>query len=273
MKIPSWLDPETEITNPAKPDWFESLLRPKADAIFYLWSICSLFEAAETITFPRLNINQAVEITANFAVETGHGQKWSSNNWGGVKINKPYVDSYKQKYERSPSWFQSEGHINSGDESVVYYVGFDSIPQFSEFWLERYVPAGYKAEESNTKKTRYYKTAKAFWENINSPNQHWFYELSISGYKGPVTQKNPDPSVETLFDIKGRIQKMVTQLLLGVTPDGSWGPKTTEACRLLQNQNNLKNKTGQYTDEALSFLVEKYLTDAIFAKKFNFNFI
>jgi hypothetical protein len=237
MKIPSWLDPETEITNPAKPDWFESLLRPKADAIFYLWSICSLFEAAETITFPRLNINQAVEITANFAVETGHGQKWSSNNWGGVKINKPYVDSYKQKYERSPSWFQSAGHVNSGDESVVYYVGFDSISQFSEFWLERY-----------------------------------FYELCVSGYKGPITQKNPGPSVETLFNTKGRIQKMVTQLLLGVTPDGSWGLKTTEACKVFQNQNNLKNKTGEYTDEALSFLVGKYLVDSVFARNFGFCF-
>jgi Putative peptidoglycan binding domain len=272
MKIPSWLDINTEITNPTKPEWFQVIARPRADAVFYLWSICSLFEAAETITFPRLNINQAVEITANFAVETRHGQEWSANNWGGVKINKPYVDSYKQKCGRTPSWFQSQGHVNSGDESVVYYVGFDSIPQFSEFWLERYVTAGYKAEESSTKKSRYYKTAKAFWENLNSPNQHWFYELCISGYKGPVTQKNPDPSVKTLFDTKSRIQKMVTQLLLGVTPDSSWGPKTTEACRVFQNQNNLKNKTGEYTDETLDLLVSSYLTNASFARKFGFGF-
>lgn len=272
MPIPSWLDPKTEITNPSKPDWFNSISRPKSDAAFYLWSICSIFEAAKTLTFPIPTIEQAIEITANFAVETGHGQKWSENNWGGVKINKPYVDSYKLKHGKSPHWFQTAGHVNSGDEATVYYVGFDSIPQFSEFWLERFVPAGYKLEDSNPKKSRYYKTAKAFWERFVNPNQHWFYELCVSGYKGAVTQKTPAPSVETLFNVKSRVRTVTTQLLIGVTPDGSWGPKSTAACKAFQVENGLSLDSGECTNQTLHVLVSKYLTNADFARKFGFEF-
>jgi hypothetical protein len=275
MAIPSWLDPSTEIKTPTKPEWFDKLTRPYSDAVFYLWAMSALNEAANKLGYPPLIVNQLTEITANFSSETLHGEKWNANNWGGVKIYKPYVNSYKLEHGKSPSWFQSKGHEKSGDEAIVYYVGFDSVEQLAEFWLTRYVPFSYaEMTEEAAKKERYFKTAKAFWEERQetSTSHHWFYELCVSGYKGPVTQKNPTPSVNSLFEIKKRIKTMVCQLLLELTTDNSWGAKSTEKAKTYQQESNLALTDGSCSDELFEALVERYFSDSEFARKFGFKF-
>jgi hypothetical protein len=267
-KLPSWLDPNTQVKTPSKPQWFDTLTRPYSDAVFYLWNIIAFFEAAEKLGGRTLSINQAIEIAANSAVETLHGEKWNEFNWGGVKVNKNYVNAYKALHDNvSPRWFSAAGHVNSGDQEVVYYVAFDSIEQYCEYWLTKFV-----LFSSVDFTGLYSKTAKAFWENYPQKDKHWFYELCVSGYKGAVTQKNPTPSVDTFFNVEARIRIFVTQLLLGVKTDGDFGPKSKQACLLFQQQAGLQTATGEITDEAIAALVMKYRTDGDFMSKFKFRF-
>lgn len=268
-QLPTWLDPSKEISNYKKPEWFTSLSRPKQDAVFYLWCFDSFsYAAKEKGLTISLNANALAEITANAAVETGHGQKWSGNNWGGVKINKPFVTDYLNTHGESPKWFKDEGHVNGGDQPIVYYTYFETPQTYAKYWLEKFVPIDYYREEEkeDSKKSRYYKTAKAFWES-NNPT-HWFYELCVSGYKGEVTKKNPGPSVDTLFSCKTRVMILVSQLLLEVTPDGEWGKLSKEACSKFQIRFNLSNKSGTLDPETFQVLVNSYFTLAEFSKSF-----
>jgi peptidoglycan hydrolase-like protein with peptidoglycan-binding domain len=272
-KLPSWLDPLQEVTKINQPKWFLDLERPKRDAVFYLWVIDS-FQAAAKENGYSLNPEQLIEIAANAAVETGHGQKWNGNNWGGVKVNKKYVDDYKIKNGTSPKWFKSEGHVASGDEDIVYYVYFETPNEYATYWLNKFVPIDYKKEEFDTdssKKSRYYKTAKAFWERYKEKNSHWFYELCVSGYKGEVTKKTPEPSVDTLFKCKTRVEIMVSQLILLLSPDGNWGPKSKQACLEFQKKMNI-NPTGELTYETINKLINSYFTLAEYSKALKLKF-
>lgn len=271
-KLPSWLDPTKEITNSSKPKWFTDLERPKQDAVFYLWVVDSFFHAAKENGF-MIPPDKLIEIAANAAVETGHGQKWNGNNWGGVKISKPYVDSYKIKYGNSPSWFRSKGHIAGGDDETVYYVHFESPQEYANYWLEKFVPMNFSDAEPTpeSKKSRYYKTSKAFWENLTGDTEHWFYELCVSGYKGEVTKKNPAPSVETLFSCKSRIQIMVSQLILTLTPDGVWGTKSKQACKEFQKKYGI-TESGELSKETIDKIINSYFTLAEYSKRLNLNF-
>lgn len=272
IKIPSWLDSSKEITEVSKPKWFTDLNRPKQDAVFYLWVIDSFANSAKENGY-SISPDKLIEIAANAAVETGHGQKWNGNNWGGVKISKPYVDNYKIKHGVSPKWFKSKGHVAGGDDETVYYVYFESPQEYANFWLEKFIPINYKEEEQipENKKTRYYKTAKAFWENYQEKESHWFYELCVSGYKGEVTKKTPAPSVETLFSCKSRIEIMVSQLILGLVPDGNWGPKSIKACMEFQNKFGMI-ESGNLNFDTINQLIHSYFSLAEYSKNLKLNF-
>lgn len=273
-KLPTWLDPNAEVTQHSKPSWFTAYQRPMFDAIFYLWCVDTFYHCATEQGY-TLSYNQLIEIAANAAVETGHGQKWSGNNWGGVKINRTYVSDYKEKHGTSPKWYKDAGHIASGDQSVVYYVYFESPQDYATYWLQKFVPIDYSKEEQTeeTKRTRYYKTAKAFWTNstFTDKSQHWFYELCVSGYKGEVTKKDPGPSVDTLFNCKSRVKTMLSQLLLGLSPDNAWGNKSKEKCKEFQTAHGL-SPSGILTDETFIFILNDYFTLAEFSKFLNLKF-
>lgn len=273
QKIPTWLDPSKELKDIEKPEWFLKLSRPHADAVFYLWVIDAFHNAIKSNGLREVNAEQLIEIAANAAVETGHGQKWNGNNWGGVKISKPYVTSYFAKHQTNPFWFQSKGHVSGGDSEIVYYIGFDSAQKFAEFWLDRFVPSSYHEEDHSEEKnrSRYYKTAKAFWEENKELDKHWFYELCVSGYKGEVTKKNPIPSVETLFSCKSRVKTMVSQLILGLVPDGIWGTKSKETCLKFQKDKNLQ-PTGELNFETFEKILNSYFTLSEYSKHLNLKF-
>lgn len=273
QRLPTWLDPSKELKDIEKPEWFSKLSRPQADAVFYLWVIDAFYNAGKSEGFPEISADQLTEIAANAAVETGHGQKWNGNNWGGVKINKPYVTSYFTQHQTNPCWFQSKGHVSGGDEEIVYYIGFESVQDFAAFWLNRFVPFSYRDEEQieEKKRSRYYKTAKAFWENFEEPTKHWFYELCVSGYKGEVTKKDPQPSVATLFSCKSRIKTMVSQLILGLTTDGVWGTKSKNACLEFQKNKGLQ-ETGELNYETYNAIINSYFTLSEYSKRLNLKF-
>lgn len=273
-KLPTWLNPDFEVTLHLKPSWFTNYQRPMSDAIFYLWCIDTFFHCGIEQGY-TLSYNQLIEITANAAVETGHGQKWSGNNWGGVKISKPYVNSYLQQNGTSPKWFKDEGHVAGGDQPIVYYVYFNSPQEYAAYWLQKFVPIDYYKENQTeeTKRSRYYKTAKSFWENNSSTEklEHWFHELCVSGYKGEVTKKNPKPSVDTLFNCKERVKTMVSQLLLGLNPDNSWGNKSKEKCKEFQVKHGI-NANGVLTEETFVLILNDYFNLAEFSKFLNLKF-
>jgi len=271
-KLPIWLDKTKEVTEYSKPRWFSSLTRPKQDAVFYLWCI-DTFNATAIEKGLKLTAKQLAEITGNAAVETGHGQDWKGNNWGGVKINKPYTVSYFNTTNDTPKWFKAEGHVAGGDAPIVYYIYFETPQKYAEYWLDKFVPYDYFKEDQieENKKTRYYKTAKAFWNNFNDEDNHWFYELCVSGYKGDVTKKNPKPSVDTLFSCTARVKTMTSQLILETTPDGVWGLKSKEACIKFQVKFGIK-PSGELDDLTFQTLLNSYFTLAEYSKNLKFQF-
>jgi hypothetical protein len=243
MPLPSWLDPTTEIKNNQQPEAYKKLDDLTKSVVFILCSYKSLRKCNSSLT-----TEQIFWIIGNFVSETGWGKYWNGYNFGGWKINKAYADSYKKRYKVSAPWYQDEGHVASGDEAIVYYRGYVEPLHFYREWVERFVPS-----VPNLKDKRYNETGEAFWK----PSSTWFLELCLAGYKGPVTQSNPNKSVESWEKIVNRSQVIVTQHLLGVKVDASWGAKSSTACLAFQNGYNLV-KDGKPNFETLGLLLKQW---------------
>jgi hypothetical protein len=215
MTIPSWLDPATEIKDSDQPEAYKKLDDITKSIVFILSSYKALRKCSSSLTTEQIFL-----VIGNSIAETGWGGSWKGYNFGGWKINKDYADNYKRFKKRSAPWWQAAGHIASGDAPVVYYRGYTDPSHFYSEWLERFVPS-----IPNLVMTRYNKAGEKFWQD--SPE--WFKELCLAGYKGPVTQANPDNSVIDWEIIIRTAQVRVTQYLLGVKVDGSWGSKSQAA--------------------------------------------
>lgn len=210
--IPTWLDPTAEITDPGQPLSINS----KLDKIAMFINMClsTLHNVDKTLTS-----EQCVWLTANFVVETGWGVKrWKGNNLGGWKINQTYANEVFTKTGKPAKWWQAPGHIEAGDPPVCYYRGYDSINAFFKEWLERFVP---KPPIINTSH-RYKLTGELFW----SHNPNWFSAMVKAGYKGSVTQQNPDPTVTAWKQVCYGVMTRFVQKTLGVKPDGKWGAQS-----------------------------------------------
>jgi hypothetical protein len=243
MTIPSWLDPTTEIKTNQQPEAYKKLDAISKSVVFILTSYKALRKCSRMLT-----TEQIFWIIGNFVSETGWGKTWNGYNFGGWKINKSYADSYKKRNGVSAPWYQDKGHVASGDDPIVYYRGYVEPFYFYREWFERFVPS-----IPNQKDKRYNQTGKTFWE----PNPNWFKELCLAGYKGPVTQANPDKSIDSWEKIVSRCQVLVAQHLLGTKVDGSWGQKSSTACLAFQNGYNL-NKDGKPNFETLSLLIKQW---------------
>jgi len=216
MQTPSWLDPATEIKNNDQPEGYKKLDDITKSIVFILTSYKALHKCSSGLT-----TEQIFWVIGNSIVETGWGRSWKGYNMGGWKINKDYAYNYKRHKGRSAPWWQAAGHVASGDAEVVYYRGYTDPSHFYSEWLERFVPS-----VPNLVMTRYNKTGQVFWQNDIS----WFKELCLAGYKGPVTQANPDKSVKDWESVVHTAQVRVVQYLLGVKVDGKWGAKSQTAC-------------------------------------------
>lgn len=244
--LPSWLSPETEIKHSDQPESYKSLEDRKKAVAFVLLS----FKALKTI--PTLTDKHILWITANAVSETGWGRSWKGWNFGGWKINQQVVKDWRQTNpldkNKCPPWWKALGHVASGDTPVVYYQGFLSPQDFYSKWVTRFVPA------TATSTHRYYETGKKFWAN----NQGWFRELCLAGYKGPVTQASPDASCHAFDEICLRVMCIFCQHLLGLTPDGSWGPASTLAAKNWQKQQGFEASTGTLTPTLFSSLLHDW---------------
>lgn len=241
MTTPSWLDPATEIKNNDQPEDYKKLDDINKSIVFILTSYKALHKCSSQLT-PE----QTFWIIGNSVSETGWGRSWKGYNFGGWKINKSYADRYKRVNGRSAPWWQAAGHIASGDEPIVYYRGYTDPSHFYSEWLERFVPLTPKTD------SRYNKTGQAFWKDDSS----WFKELCLAGYKGPVTQANPDKSVKSWESIVKTAQVRVAQYLLYIKVDGKWGPKSQAACDAFAVKNQLP--TGALTFDVIAALISDW---------------
>jgi hypothetical protein len=249
-KIPSWLDESAEIKKPDQPEYFLKLNPQQKSCMFILLSLKSLIEINNKESF-GLSLLQMLDVIGNAIIETGWGLKWRGWNFGGWKISKDFVESYKKTHGVCPPWWRAKGHIKAKDDPVVYYRGFNSPIEFYKEWLLKFVP-------KNTSKTdRYYKTGQAFWSGGN-----WFYELCVSGYKGEVTKANPEPSVKTFKSVLERLKIILAQYILSLTPDGIWGEKSKKACQKFQLDNRIE-ATGILNDITLIKLIELWIKNGM----------
>lgn len=188
------------------------------------------------------------------------------NNLGGWKINEGHVRAWRARGglpQEMPRWFRDRGHVGSGDQPVVYYRVFSGIDQFFGEWLERFVPRPGSVGAEH----RYNKAGVEFWrQDLVADNaaagerSGWFRELCLAGYKGPVTQANPDRSVRAYWEIVRKIRVVVVQEMLNrqravgglprLKPDGKWGKQSQEvAAKFLKGIDGGK---GFATEKALS---------------------
>jgi hypothetical protein len=242
MTTPVWLDPATEIKNNDQPEGYKKLDDITKSIVFILTSYKALRKCSSYLT-----TEQIFWVIGNSIAETGWGRSWRGFNFGGWKINKDYADSYKKSKKRSAPWWQAAGHVASGDEPVVYYRGYIDPSHFYSEWLERFVPS-----VPNLTVKRYNKTGQVFWED----RPEWFRELCLAGYKGPVTQANPDKSVNDWENVVHTAQVRVAQYLLKVKVDGSWGAKSQAACDAFALNHQLP--TGQLTLNVLTALLSEW---------------
>lgn len=249
-KIPSWLDESVEIKTPDQPTYFSVLSPQKKACGFILLSLKSLIEIDSKENF-GLSLLQMLDVIGNSIVETGWGLKWRGWNFGGWKIHKDFVESYKKANGVCPPWWRAAGHIGAKDDPVVYYRGFSSPVEFYKEWLLKFVP------KNANKANRYCKTGQAFWSGGS-----WFHELCVSGYKGEVTKGNPDPSVKTHENVLSRAKTMLAQHILNLTPDGIWGNKSKNACEKFQSDNQL-SATGILDDATIVKLIKSWIANGL----------
>lgn len=181
MTTPPWIDLAREITDT------QDRTTPK-DAL--------VRTQAQVLRGMGLSEAQIEEAIAHAVTECSWGRRAIGHNMGGVKLKEADDKAHRVKHGHGLSWWQSQGHIASGDAPVVYYRGFDDDSEFWRFWLKRYVP------KDGVVGSRYTETGKKFWGDTPS---EWFVELLRAGYRGPVREaeiqaaSNPNehPSVKS----------------------------------------------------------------------------
>lgn len=234
--VPSWLDPANEVTTATdtKPSSWKSMS---------LGELRPVFTIACYIALRNLGLApwQAVEVLGNAVVETGWGQFFRAWNLGGWKIRKTDVDAMRAKGKKA-LWWRAPGNkapgatlqdYKGGDPPWCYYRGFESMEAFFAEWIPKFVP------KPGASTGRYKKTGEVFWSKGD-----WFRELCLAGYKGSNTQKAPDGSVASHRQIVTMALRFLCQKALGVTVDGTWGPKSIQACKDAEKAHGLP-ETGQ----------------------------
>ena len=63
--------------------------------------------------------------------------------------------------------------------------------------------------------------------------------LCKAGYKGPVTEANPQGSIDAHHQIIRMSTTFLCQHGLGVVADGAWGPKSEEKCKAFEKLHGL----------------------------------
>lgn len=243
MALPFGLKPEKELVM-GQPGSNSSELfiaeGPYPNVRFILLSLENLLKLGLTIW-------QALQICANSCSETGYGvARFVGFNFGGVKLSDAFVKDYKKNHNNEdPFWWQAPGHINSGDQEICYYRTYKSPADYYDQWNKKFVPKNGSG--------RYKKTGEVFWQN----DEKWFLELCLAGYKGEITEANPEPSFKKHKEVVKRCMVLVCQILLGCKPDANWGTNSKKKAGSFILASGL-NLTTEPTFELFSKLVSSW---------------
>jgi hypothetical protein len=159
------------------------------------------------------------------AIETGYGPGWEA-------CEQKWIAYYRSINARLTNLTDggegAQGMICSLETRLKISIAGKGAVRSQEF-----------KEAVSRSQGRYKKTGEAFWAKGD-----WFRELCLAGYKGTNTQKAPDSSVASHRQIVAMILRFLCQKALRVTVDGSWGPKSIQACKDAEKAHELP-ETGQ----------------------------
>ena len=236
---PFWLNPAREVTAAMEP--------PKLGRGAFVVRCLTALLAEDC------SLDQAMGVAGNTMNETGFGKYYRGNNLGGVKIWKFSATNA----DGSPrAWWRALGNKSSGDPQTCVYRAYASFEAFFHEWLRVFTP---KVDPTGKPNGRYWKTGQQFWAG-----EPWFDDLIAAGYKGEVTRQNPEPSIHAHDAIIKILVVIWGQHLLGVDPDGAWGPKSHAACVAYQTAHGL-TPTGDLDGPTLRVLFHGTTNDRTIA--------
>lgn len=164
--LPSWLDPALEVdASEDLPDDLAAFVRAQAPVL-----------AALGVTGDR-----AAELIAHAATECGRGRRAHASNLGGVKAREREFAEAAAK--GTPlTWWRDLGHVESGDDDVVYYRGFADDAAFWAYLMKTRIGRPGVAPTSE----RYLEASRAFW---SADPSGWMRSLMAAGYRGESRQR------------------------------------------------------------------------------------
>lgn len=228
---PTWLSPETERSLETSPRW-------TSKDVFVMDTLWCLKQEG-------LTPQQAFAVAANAVSETGWGEHCYWNNAGGWKITSTIARDYLKRTGSPAPWYKSRGNVDSGDPDWCFYQVFLSLRSFYAQWVLRFVP------QTSQEDHRYHQTGEDFHSTDPERFSRWFGDLCQAGYKGTKSAEKmasirskglPDtdhPSVKSHLEISQRVSVMFVQSILGLKPDGSFGPASKAMVRSYQSRSGL----------------------------------
>lgn len=164
--LPAWIDPSLEVdASEDLPDDLAAFARAQAPVL-----------AALGVTGDR-----AAELIAHAATECGRGRRAHAHNLGGIKCReREFADAAAKGAPLT--WWRDLGHVESGDDDVVYYRGFADDAAFWAYLLKTRIGRPGVAPTSE----RYLEASRVFW---GADPSGWMRSLMAAGYRGESRQR------------------------------------------------------------------------------------
>ena len=191
--LPSWLDPALEV-----------------DASEDLPDDLAAFARAQAPVLAALGVrgDRAAELIAHAATECGRGRRAHAHNLGGIKLREAENTEHKAKHGRGLTWWRDLGHVDAGDDDVVYYRGFDDDADFWRYLLKTRVGTPGAAPT----KERYAEASRVFW---SADPSGWMLALLLAGYRGDTRRREAEaqgdahPSAVAHRNLVARVRGML----------------------------------------------------------------
>ncbi len=191
--LPSWLDPALEV-----------------DASRDLPDDLAAFVRAQWAVLAALGVrgDRAAELIAHAATECGRGRRAHAHNLGGIKLREAENTEHKAKHGRGLAWWRDLGHVDAGDDDVVYYRGFDDDADFWRYLLKTRVGTPGAAPT----KERYAEASRVFW---SADPSGWMLALLLAGYRGDTRRREAEaqgdahPSAVAHRNLVARVRGML----------------------------------------------------------------
>ena len=152
--------------------------------------------------------DRAAELIAHAATECGRGRRAHAHNLGGIKLREAENTEHKAKHGRGLAWWRDLGHVDAGDDDVVYYRGFDDDADFWRYLLKTRVGTPGAAPT----KERYAEASRVFW---SADPSGWMLALLLAGYRGDTRRREAEaqgdahPSAVAHRNLVARVRGML----------------------------------------------------------------